>query len=52
MAYPFSLTLRFHLTENVCGMSSGEPYTAKNESFFEGVGRGGEGQCMHLPSRG
>ena len=31
LAYPFSLTLRFPLTENVADVSLGEPHTPKNE---------------------
>ena len=32
--HPFLLTFRFHLTENVAGRSSGEPYTLNNFFFF------------------
>ena len=49
-----SLTVRFHLTENVAGRSSGKPYTPNNDFFFFFFGGGGEGGvlCMNPLSRG
>ena len=34
LAYPFSLTVRFSLTEYVAGRSSGDPHATNNEFWF------------------